>query len=383
MAGYDAIVVGLGAMGSAATYQLALRGAKVLGLDRFTPPHGWGSSHGRSRIIREAYWEHPQYVPMVQRAFTLWSDLQAACGRRILSHTGGLMLGQRDGPMIQGALRSAHAHGLPYELLTAAESYQRFPGFRPTVDMVGVHEPRAGVLFPEAAIETQLRLARGCGAELRLDEPLESWAAAADGVVVHTARARYSSARLVLSVGAWLDRLVPELRPLLTVERTVLYWFRPERPGLYGPERFPIFLCEDSPGRLWYGFPDMGDGVKVALHHQGEPADPEALRREVSREEVEHMRALLQAFMPSAAGPLASAEVCMYTNTPDEHFIIDVHPRQPAVLLVSACSGHGFKFSSAIGEMVAEMLQAGRTGLDVGPFRLNRFPGVTSPVGAA
>jgi sarcosine oxidase len=214
------------------------------------------------------------------------------------------------------------------------------------------------------------------GAELRTDEPLLAWRALPDdaGVEVTTPRGAYRARRLLLAVGAWTARAVPELELPLTVERNVVHWFRPARPTpLYAPERFPVYICELSPGRLWYGFPDTGDGVKAGLHHQGEPADPETLRRTVSADEVARVHALLEAFMPDAAGTHLDSTVCMYTNTPDHHFVIDAHPRHPAVLIASPCSGHGFKFASALGEVLADLALGEAPRFDLGAFRLARF----------
>ncbi len=374
---YDVIVVGLGAMGSAAAAEAAGRGARVLGLDRYAPPHALGSSHGRSRIIREAYFEHPLYVPLVQRAYALWERLEERTGARLLVRTGGLMVGPPDGELVAGALRSAETHGLAHEVLTADEVRRRVPGFRPPDDSVAVLEPRAGLLFPERAIAAQLGLAGSAGADLRLGEPVVSWTADGDVVEVRTAGGRYAAARLILAAGAWLGGLVPELALPLEIERAVLAWFGPSVPTpLYAPERFPIFLHELSPGRVWYGFPDTGHGVKVAAHHHGEAVSrPEALRREVKPAEVAPLGDLVRAYLPAAAGPCTETAACMYTNTPDSHFLIDAHPAHPAVLVASPCSGHGFKFSPAIGEILADLALTGTTAFDLTPFRLDRFRG--------
>jgi sarcosine oxidase len=371
---YDVIVVGLGAMGSAAAYHLARRGARVLGLDRFAPPHAFGSSHGRSRIIREAYFEDPLYVPLVQRAYALWDALQEESGREGLVRTGGLMIGPPDGVVVSGAVRSAREHGLPHEVLDAAAVHRRVPGFRPAADMVGVWEPRAGYVVPEAAIAAHLALAARYGAALHTDEPVVGWRATSAGVEVTTSRGAYAAERLVLAAGAWMPRLLGALDVPLAIERNVLHWFRPAHPtSLFDPDRFPIFICEYAPGLAWYGFPDAGDGVKVALHHQGERADPDALRRTVSPEEVAAVRALLGTFMPAADGPLAESAVCMYTNTPDEHFVIDRHPAHANVVVASPCSGHGFKFASAIGEQLAGLALGEVSSLDLTRFRIARF----------
>lgn len=371
---HDVIVAGLGAMGSATVYHLARRGARVLGIDRFVPPHTMGSSHGRSRIIREAYFEDPLYVPLVQRAYELWDELQRESGREILVRTGGLMIGPPDGTVAGGALRSALQHGLPHERMTASEVYERVPGFHPTVDMIGVWEPRAGYLIPETAIGAHLSCAESRGAELRKGEAIVDWHATANGVEVTTTNAVHRADRLVLALGAWMPRLLRDLALPLTVERNVLYWFKPGRATtLFDRDRFPIWLCEYAPGRVWYGFPDTGHGVKVALHHQGTAADPDGLLRDVGPEEIAYIRALLRAFMPDADGPLVETAVCMYTNTPDEHFIIDRHPVHPQAIVASPCSGHGFKFSSAIGEQLALLATGERSSLDLRPFRLDRF----------
>ena len=371
---HDVIVAGLGAMGSATVYHLARRGARVLGIDRFAPPHAMGSSHGRSRIIREAYFEDPLYVPLVQRAYELWDDLQRESGREILVRTGGLMIGPPDGTVAGGALRSALQHGLPHERMTAAELYDRVPGFRPTVDMIGVWEPRAGYLIPETAIGAHLSCAESRGAEIRKGEAIVDWRATANGVEVTTSNAVHRADRLVLALGAWMPRLLRDLALPLAVERNVLYWFKPGRAtALFDRDRFPIWLCEYAPGRVWYGFPDAGHGVKVALHHQGTAADPDGLLRDVGPEEIAYIRALLRTFMPDADGPLVETAVCMYTNTPDEHFIIDRHPVHAQAIVASPCSGHGFKFSSAIGEQLALLATGERSSLDLRPFRLDRF----------
>ncbi|HEX7119890.1 MAG TPA: N-methyl-L-tryptophan oxidase [Longimicrobiales bacterium] len=395
---YDVIVVGLGAMGSAAAYRLARRGVRVLGLDRWSPPHTHGSSHGRSRIIREAYFEHPLYVPLVQRAYACWAEIEALSGRRIYRRTGGLMLGAPDGAVVAGARRSALEHGLPFEELSADEVRRRFPAWRPPEDAVGIFEPRAGMLDPEAAIEAHLGLARREGAVLRFDEPVVSWTAAGDGVEATTPRGTYRAARLVLAVGAWTPGLLPGLDLPLAVERNVVCWFDPprrtageaSRPGmdaaaaratglaphaahLFAPERFPVFIHELTPGLAWYGFPDTGDGVKAAIHHGGEVVEPEAVRRRVTDDDVARIRTLLRAHLPAADGPLREATVCLYTNAPDDHFLIDRHPEHAAVVIASPCSGHGFKFAAAIGEVIAELALDGRSRFDLSPFRIERL----------
>jgi sarcosine oxidase len=373
---FDAIVAGLGAIGSSTAFHLARRGQRVLGLDRFAPPHTLGSSHGKSRIIREAYFENPLYVPLVRRAFECWAELEALSGDALLTKTGGLMIGPRDGVVVRGALASATTHDLPHEVLSAEALRRRVPAFIVPDGEVGVWEPRAGILAPEAAIDAYLKLARASGAELRFNEPVLAWAATGDGVEVTTQRGMARAKQLIVCAGAWAREVVPDLALPLTVERNAVYWFEPARDaGLFAPERFPIFIHEFAPGRAWYGFPDVGDGVKVALHHQGETTTPDAVRRTVGDDEIAMVRSLLAQFLPAANGALRDTTVCLYTNTPDEHFIVDRHPDHRAVIVASPCSGHGFKFSSALGEVIADLVTRGETRFDLTPFRLDRLGG--------
>jgi len=370
MNSYDVVVVGLGAMGSAAAFHLARRGRTVLGLERFTPPHAFGSSHGETRIIREAYFEHPLYVPLVHRAYQLWAELEQASGRDLLRITGGLMIGRPDGVLVSGARRSAELHALPHEILNPAEVAARFPALRPADDMVAVWEPRAGILYPEACVDAHLALARSHGAMLRFEEPLTHWRSDDDGVIVATATGEYRARQLLLTAGSWIPSLVPELNLPFTVERQVVYWFAPRADSsLFGPSRCPIHLWETAPREFFYGFPDCGNGVKVAVHHGGEFTDVNRLRREVAPDEVAAIRELVRRFVPEADGALRSSAVCMYTNTPDEHFWIDRHPGHAQVLIASPCSGHGFKFSSVIGEALADLLVSGHSRFDLSEFR--------------
>jgi sarcosine oxidase len=370
----DAVVVGLGAMGSATLAELAARGKRVLGLDRFAPPHDLGSSHGKSRIIREAYFEDPRYVPLVQRAYERWAELERESGRTLVLRTGGLMIGPPRGTLVSGALLSAETHALPHERLAAAEARAAYPALRVPDDAIAVREPRAGVLFPEACIAAQLERARRHGAEIRCDEPALAWAADGEGVEVRTARGRTRAASLVLSAGAWLARLVPELALPLTVTRQVLYWYEPAaHPERFAPERFPIFIWEDEPGRFIYGFPDLGDGVKVARHMEGEATDPDHVRREVSAGETADLRASIARCIPDAAGRLLQTAVCLYTSTPDQHFVVDLHPDHAQVVIASPCSGHGFKFASALGETLADLATGRAPAFDLSPFRLERL----------
>jgi sarcosine oxidase len=370
----DVIVVGLGAMGSATLYELARRGLRALGIDRFAPPHTQGSTHGRTRIIREAYFEHPLYVPLVRRAYELWDELERESGRTLFHQTGGLMIGPADGPIVSGAHRSAVEHDVPHEMLTADEVRRRWPAYDPPDDHTALFELRSGLLLPEACVETYLDLARRRGAATHVSERVRGWHADSAGVEITTEATTYRAGKLVLAAGAWLSELVPDLMLPLTVERQMFHWFEPaSRPELHAAARCPLALWEFERDRMVAAFPDLGDGVKTGVHHEGEITDPDRVRRTTTSREDADIRALLRRLMPDAAGRLREARVCLYTNTPDRHFLVDAHPAHPNVLLVSPCSGHGFKFASAIGETVADIVAHGESRFDLAPFRLERF----------
>lgn len=365
---YDVIVAGLGAMGSATAYQLARRGARVLGLDRFRPPHAHGSSHGESRIIREAYFEDPAYVPLVQRAYELWHALEDEAGETLLRTSGVLTVGTLESEAVEGAIRSAELHGLAYHRLNAQAVRQRYPAFRPDDAMVGVFEPRAGVLDPERCVGAQLRLAAARGAELRTGEPMLRWRQSGDAVVVETRDARYSAGALVLALGPWLPETVPALP--LRVERQVVFWFRPRTPAEFAPERCPAFLFSPPGGRLFYGVPDLGTGVKAAIHHGGETGPLHQLSPEVRPDDVRPVRELLARYLPDLEGEPLRGVVCRYTNTPSHRFLLDRHPEQQRVWLVSPCSGHGFKFASVVGEIAADLATGQPPRFDLSAFCL-------------
>ncbi len=367
---FDVAIVGLGAMGSAAALELSRRGAQVIGFDRFTPPHTMGSSHGDTRIIREAYFESPVYVPMVQRAFELWRALERASGTALLQQTGGLMIGEPGGVLVEGALRSAREHGLQHQVLSADEVRARYPVLNPEAKMVAVWEPRAGVLSPEACVQAQLEQARAHGATLCFDEAVSRWQAEATGVRVVTARGSYRAKQLVISAGAWVGSLLPGMDLPFRVERQVQHWFAPQsQADAFTPQRLPIHLWQFDGERFFYGFPDLGAGLKMAFHHRGEIGAVDALRREVDAAEVEEVRRAIRRFVPSGDGAWRASSVCLYTNTPDEHFWIDRHPSQANVIVASPCSGHGFKFAPVVGEIVGDLLEDKPARFDLAAFR--------------
>lgn len=356
----DVIVAGLGAHGSSAAYRLAARGASVLGFDRFARGHTLGSSGGLSRIIRLSYYEHPDYVPLLRRAWTLWRELERDSGEHLLTETGGLYAGDPNGELVAGALESARKHHLEHEVLDTAALRDRYPLFEWLDGWQGVFERQAGWLAPERSIETHLRLAERSGATLRFEEPIERWESTGEGVRVTTATGSFDAKQLVIAAGAWESQLAPSLASELSVERNVLFWFEPtaEREAF---ARLPIYIVDDT-DRIFYGFPYVeGQGVKVAGLHFRDKADPDTVNRVASPSDEERVRAWLRRRMPLANGERRDAKVCMYTNTPDAHFIVDRLGSHPNVVVASACSGHGFKFSSVIGEILADLVIDGET----------------------
>ena len=348
---FDAIVAGLGAHGSAAAYHLAKRGQRVLGFDRFARGHTLASFGGLSRIIRLSYYEHPSYVPLLKRAWDLWRELERESGETLLTQTGGLYMGPPEGELVSGALASARTHGLAHEVLDNAELHRRYPLFAVDRDWIGLVDAQAGWLAPERAVETHLRQAERHGATLRFAEPIERWEPDGDGVRVTSAQGSYRAQRLVIAAGSWLPRLLPQLAPHLWVERSVLFWFEP-RDEIEAFAKLPVYIVEDT-DRFYYGFPyDPTSGLKMAGLHFGDRVDPDTVDREPSAKDEERVRAWLRRRMPLANGERRSAQVCLYTNSPDGHFIID---RDGRVTYASACSGHGFKFASVIGDLLAEM----------------------------
>lgn len=370
---YDVGVVGLGAMGSAAALELARRGLRVIGFDRYAPPHTFGSSHGHVRLIREAYYEGPVYVPMVRRAFELWRALDGQAGGRLLTPAGVLMIGHPESAIVTGAAQSARMYGIPFEMLDAAEVMARFPAFVLDAGHVALYEPGAALLHAELCIAFELELASRHGAELRYHEPVETWHPVGDAIDIRTASGGYRVRQLVLSPGAWLPELSGGLALPLTVERQVQYWWDPAQSDYFQAGRMPVAMLELGDGRLFYTMPDTGHGVKIGWHHTGQATNPTDVDRTVSVDERSAIRELLDRYMPLAQGTERTHAVCLYTSTPDAAFILDRHPQVDRALVVSACSGHGFKFAPVIGEIVADLVTTGQSAFDLTPFALKRF----------
>ncbi|HSA54904.1 MAG TPA: N-methyl-L-tryptophan oxidase [Gemmatimonadaceae bacterium] len=372
---YDTIVIGIGGMGSAAAFHLARRGLRVLAFERFALPHDLGSSHGVTRIIRLAYYEHPSYVPLLRRAFALWRDLERESGTRLLHVTGAVDAGPPGSRVFEGSRLSCEVHDLPHEVLTSAELSRRFPAFHLPAEHLAVVQPDGGFLLPERCIETHVRLARAHGADVRTGVRVTRWEAAASGVVVHVDGETHRAPQLVVTAGPWVPSLVPTLAPHLVVERQVVAWFSVTEPEHFVPGRFPVFVMNADEGHF-YGFPEFGvPGFKIGkYHHRGEAVDPDRIDRAVHGEDIAPLHAFVGRYFPGGAGPLLKSSVCMFTNTPDEHFLIDRLPDAPQVVIVSACSGHGFKFTSVIGEIVADLVQRDFTAHDIALHGLSRLP---------
>ncbi|MGZ5843624.1 MAG: N-methyl-L-tryptophan oxidase [Xanthobacteraceae bacterium] len=375
---FDVVVCGLGAMGSAALHHLARRGQRVLGLERHTPGHDRGSSHGSTRIIRLGYFEHPAYVPLLRRAYTLWRELEAASGRRLLHVTGIAEIGPPAGPLVRGTLASARLHELSHEVLSAPELMRRFPAFRVPQDYVAVLQPEGGILAAEHSLHAQLALAAAAGADIRSGETVQAIEPRAGSVRVTTDRGIVEAGVAIVAVGAWTKNLLPEFAAGLRVTREVMAWFAPTDADLLCADRFPVFIIESRHG-MHYGIPALrGEpspaGIKVAKHHhRDETVDPDAYDRTVSAADQALIRAAIADHLPTANGELLEAKTCLYTMTPDGNFLIDHLPGAPNVIVASPCSGHGFKFAPVIGEALADLATTGATPHDIGWFSRRRL----------
>ena len=373
--GFDVIVIGLGGMGSAAAYHLARRGRRVLGLEQFQPLHELGSSHGLTRIIRLAYHEDPSYVPLLRRAYELWHELETDAGEQLLITTGSLEGGPDDGTTFIGALEAARQHDIPHEVLDADELRLRYPAYAGFDDATRVvYQPDGAFLLAEPTMRAHHDGARRRGADLRFGEVVRSWEPAGDGVRVVTEAGTFEAERLVVCAGAWARTLVPSLERLAVPERQVLAWLTPKRPELFEVDRFPVFLIDVEEGSF-YGFP-LHDrhGFKFGkYHHRFEPIDPDDPDRSVHAEDEALLRAFADRYFPDGAGPTEMLKACMFTNSPDEHFVLDRLPDVPQVAVFAGESGHGYKFCSVVGEVLADLVIDGATRHDIGLFRIDRF----------
>lgn len=371
---YDAIVIGCGGFGSAALYHLASRSRRVLGIERFGIAHDRGSSHGQTRIIRKAYFEHADYVPLLHRAYELWSDLESRTGTHLLHPVGLFIAGAPDCESVAGTLHAARTHNLAIETLTASEATRRWPGFQFGNEMIVIYEADAGYLQVEACVRAHLTAALAAGAELHVDETVVEWRAEGAGIRVRTDRSEYVTTRMIVTAGPWAEQVLMACAEVaavpwsewLTVVRKPVFWF-PAGPVFDAAAGNPAFFFETEAGQF-YGFPRIdGATIKVAEHTGGEPvADPTTVDRTVHPVDLERIGSFLSKHARDVTPKPTSHSVCMYTRTPDCHFLIDRHPEHRGVILGAGFSGHGFKFTSVLGEALADLALDGTTSLPVG-----------------
>jgi sarcosine oxidase len=376
MAHFDVVVCGLGVMGSATVHALTRRGKRVLALERYAPGHDHGSSHGGTRIIRLGYFEHPSYVPLLRRAYTLWRELEVASGRALLHVTGIAEIGPPEGALVQGTLAAARHHGLHHEVLTAPELKRRLPAFDVPPEFVAVLQADGGFLEVEPAIAALLELATAAGATVRTGETVQAIEPRAGCVRIATERGTVEAGAAIVTAGPWTASLIPALGAALQVTREVTAWFEPTAPERLIAERFPVFILESRYG-VHYGIPPqagVGGGIKIAKHHHhGDAVDPERCDRAVSAADEALIRAAIAAHLPAANGRMIAAKTCLYTMTPDGDFLIDRLPGAAQVIVASPCSGHGFKFAPVIGDIAADLVSEGRTARDISRFSASRF----------
>ena len=357
-------------MGSAALYHLARRGTRVLGIERFDVPHERGSSHGLTRIIRLAYFEHSDYVPLLRRAYELWRELEGEAGERLL-HVTGILEG---GPIAEGVLRACADHDLPHEVLGAAEVAQRFPAFRLPDELEVVYQPDGGFVTPERCIVAHVNGALERGAVLRARERVLDWEQTASGVRVRTDRGEVEAGRLVLTAGAWSEQVARLKAGSVRPVRQALAWFQPRKPELFSPDRMPVFNLVLG-AEHFYGFPAHGiPGVKLGRYERdGESGDPDAISREPTLADEAPLRTFAERYLPEGAGPTVALKTCLFELSPDEHFLIDRHPDAENAVVAAGFSGHGFKFCAVVGEILADLALDGSTTHDIGLFRLDRL----------
>ncbi len=382
---YDVIVIGTGSMGSAACYQSAARGARVLGLDQFpVVPHDQGSHAGQSRIIRKAYFEHPDYVPLLERAYQRWNQLQALSGEQLYFKTGLLYCGPKDHEVIRGVKKAADKYSI--ELKNISRDTSAFPFFNLKKEDEMLLEPDAGFLLPEKAIAVLLKEAAKKGAELKTSAKVLEWKKEAGTIKVVTETDTFYSRKLIITAGAWAGKIIQDSRVPLKITRQVVVWVKPGSPDSFLPSSFPCWMiASDDFKGVYYGFPYLAgekfpgpEGLKFALHYPAEAADPDNVNREISTDELQGIIDGLKKYFPAVGGKLVTYKTCLYANTPDEHFIIDQLPGYDGdVVIACGFSGHGFKFVPVIGEILADMALEGKTELPIDFLRLKRFSGAS------
>jgi monomeric sarcosine oxidase len=355
-------------------FHLARRDVKVLGIDRFNPPHDRGSTHGHTRVIRQAYFEHPDYVPLLVESYRLWHELEQLCGRQLFFPVGLVQAGPADGHVVPGVLRSSAEHGIPVEQLSASMAERRWPGLRTGNHLATVFEPSAGYLLVEDCVAAHIEVARAAGAELLTETEVTSWTATDSDVRVQTNRGEFAAERLVVAAGPWAGEMLAGLGAALVVRRKSLFWFTTDSRNYDVSSGFPVFLFE-LPTGIFYGFPKLDShGVKVAEHSGGHVVEnPLTVDRALDHDEARRVADFLAAHLPDVSSQLAHQVVCLYTMSPDENFIVDRHPQHAHVVFAAGLSGHGFKFATVLGRALADLVLDGGTDLPIDFLSLGRF----------
>jgi len=376
---FDVIVVGVGSMGAAACHELSRRGARVLGLEQGSLPNSHASFAGATRAIRLSYAEHPDYVPLLRGAYERWENLGTECGRELLQLTGALYMGPPEGELVSGARRSAEEYGLAHSVHDHSDLSKNWPQFQLPENFVGLHETRAGYLLSEQAVAAYIEGALRGGADLRGHQAVIGWSADESGVTVKTENAEFHAGHLVITAGAWTGQVLSDLAVPLTVTRQVLGWVWPDTPDDFTADKFPVWVVDGNAGAgVHYGFPITPDGsggvgLKLALHWPSTETNADTVERGAVAGDEAEIRDGLRRFIPTGDGPLLSQRVCLYTNSFDGHFIVDRHPEHSRVSLACGFSGHGFKFASVMGEVLADLASAGKTDWPIGFLGLSRF----------
>jgi monomeric sarcosine oxidase len=370
---FDAIVLGTGGIGSSALFHLARAGARVLGIDRFHPPHDRGSTHGQTRVIRQAYFEHPDYVPLLVESYRGWHELEQLTKRKLFYPVGLIQAGPADGVVIPGVLRAAAMHQLPVERLTAREVRRRWPGLRIPDELIGAFEPAAGYLLVEDCVQANLDAACAAGAQLMFGVEVDSWRAEPHEVRVRVKQGEIAAERLVIAAGAWAASLLSDLKVVLPVRRKSLFWFATDS-NVYSVGSCPVFLFE-LPNGVFYGFPKLDErGLKIAEHSGGQVVEnPLAVNRSVDPDDQRRLVEVLDRYLPGVTHRITDHSVCLYTMSPDENFVVDCHPVHPNVVFAAGLSGHGFKFAPVLGRALAELALEGGTELPIGFLSLARL----------
>ena len=374
-ASYDVIVIGAGSMGASTCWHLARMGQRVLGLDRYEVPHTFGSHHGHSRMIRMSYFEHPDYVPLLKRSYELWGELEVGSNHQILIPTGGLYMSPPNGLIVSGCVKAAREHDLSHELLDHETLRRQFPQFTVPEDYSGYYESVAGVLMVKPALETFIEQTRLLGGEILGDQRVLSWRAEGDSVCVRTDTETYHAGRLVITSGAWAGELVCDLGLPLQVTRQTMFWIQPAESHSNQIGLSPSWFIESAPGKGLYGFPPLPgrEGMKLADHSPGKDCHAETVNRECCSEDWAAFRPLGARFLSQTLKEPLAMEACLYTSTPDGHFVLDQHPEYESVTFGAGFSGHGFKFAPVVGEILAQFAMEGETRFPVRFLSLNRF----------